>query len=127
MTIHDDLHTCYVTIIVFLTIYIIYHIYATNNTDNINSIDNIDDINITSGDTTTINTTDINTTNINTTDINSINKQKKTNADYINKMQNGIFRGVLFGLLLDTSLTTAVRNGAIYAVINPLTMYFGMD
>ena len=39
---------------------------------------------------------------------------------YINKAQDGMIRGILFGMVLDGGVSTAIRNGAIYGIFNPL-------
>lgn len=46
---------------------------------------------------------------------------------YINKAQEGMLKGILFGMLLDGGITTAIRNGAIYGTMNPLISYLGIS
>lgn len=51
----------------------------------------------------------------------------RTYIDYINKMHSGMLRGVIFGLILNGSIVTAIQNGAVYGTVTPLIMYLGMD
>jgi hypothetical protein len=51
---------------------------------------------------------------------------KKDYKFYINKAQDGMIKGVLFGMILDGGIITAIRNGAIYGIFNPLISYIGI-
>jgi len=45
----------------------------------------------------------------------------------MNKARDGVIRGILFGIILNGELTTAIRNGAIYGTLNPLLSFMGMS
>lgn len=51
---------------------------------------------------------------------------KKDYGYYMNKAHEGMFRGMLFGMLLEGNPITAIRNSAIYGTINPLIAYMGI-
>jgi hypothetical protein len=51
---------------------------------------------------------------------------KKDYGFYVNKAHEGMFRGILFGMLLDGDPIIAIRNSAIYGTINPLIAYMGI-
>ena len=52
---------------------------------------------------------------------------KKDYDFYMNKARDGVIRGILFGIILNGELTTAIRNGAIYGTLNPLLSFMGMS
>ena len=44
---------------------------------------------------------------------------------YINSAHTGLIRGIIFGLLMDRNLEVAIKNGAIYGIVNPIIVYIG--
>lgn len=53
--------------------------------------------------------------------------EKKNYSFYLNKAQDGMLKGILFAMLLDGKVSTAIRNGAVYGTINPIISYLGIN
>lgn len=50
----------------------------------------------------------------------------KTTDEYITSAHSGIIRGVISGILLgDLGVVSAIHQGALYGILNPLMSYFG--
>lgn len=52
--------------------------------------------------------------------------KEKHSGDYLRTAHSGVIRGIIIGILLGASpIETAIRNGAIFGITNPLVMFLG--